>query len=124
MSLMYSYIHYDDDIIFCCCRREFDHVFGNNYLMGQKQEDVPMEGMQLLAIPTNQRAREDLVNIGDHIECEKDRLLNVFMQFGASLCEKLRSYGFWADYIDPCSGLPVSFFSILLHSHIWEVSKI
>ena len=78
--------------------------------MGQKQGDVPMEGMQLLAIPTNQRSREDLVKIGDHIEFEKDRLLNVFMQFGASLCEKLRSYGFWADYIDPCSGLPVRFF--------------
>mmetsp|Transcript_21586 Transcript_21586/g.27815 ORF Transcript_21586/g.27815 Transcript_21586/m.27815 type:complete len:208 (+) Transcript_21586:56-679(+) len=88
-------------------KREFDHVFGNTYLMGQKQGDVPMEGMQLLAIPTNQRSREDLVKIGDHIEFEKDRLLNVFMQFGASLCEKLRSYGFWADYIDPCSGLPM-----------------
>jgi hypothetical protein len=33
--------------------------------------------MELLAIPTNQKAREDLVAIGDHIEKEKDRLLNV-----------------------------------------------
>jgi hypothetical protein len=32
---------------------------------------------ELLAIPTNQQAREDLVAIGDPIEFEKDRLLNV-----------------------------------------------
>ena len=61
-----------------------------------------------MAIPTNQRAREDLVNVGDHIEYEKDRLLNVFMTFGRDFCSKVREAGYWADYIDPCSGLPVS----------------
>jgi hypothetical protein len=50
--------------------REFHHVFGDQYLhVGA--------GGELLAVPTNQRAREDLVAIGDHIEQEKDRLLNV-----------------------------------------------
>lgn len=29
------------------------------------------------------------------------------MDFGKELCEALRAKGFWADYIDPCSGLPV-----------------
>ena len=37
--------------------------------------------LRLLAIPTNQRAREDLVGVGDHIEQEKDRLLNVVSIF-------------------------------------------
>lgn len=50
--------------------REFHHVFGDQHLhVGA--------GGELLAVPTNQRAREDLVAIGDHIEQEKDRLLNV-----------------------------------------------
>ncbi len=49
--------------------REFRHVFGNVH---QQNED-----MLLLAIPTNQRAQEDLVGVGDHVEQEKDRLLNV-----------------------------------------------
>jgi hypothetical protein len=44
-------------------------VFGNVH---QQNED-----MLLLAIPTNQRAQEDLVGVGDHVEQEKDRLLNV-----------------------------------------------
>jgi len=35
----------------------------------------------LLAIPTNQMARHDLVAIGDHIEAEKDRLLNVVSEY-------------------------------------------
>jgi hypothetical protein len=55
--------------------REFRHVFADKYLM--MNEGTTVEGLVLLAIPTNQCAREDLVAIGDHIEAEKDRLLNV-----------------------------------------------
>ena len=35
------------------------------------------EQLELIAIPTNQKARHDLVAVGDEIEQEKDRLLNV-----------------------------------------------
>lgn len=31
-----------------------------------------------------------------------------FASFAASFCRQIRDAGFWADYIDPCSGLPVS----------------
>jgi len=61
----------------------------------------------LIVIPTCQRAREDLVKVGPEIEAEKDRLLITFMDFGKSICENLISQGYWADYIDPCSGLPM-----------------
>lgn len=55
--------------------REFSHVFNDQYLkFGDQAGDSPL---RLLAIPTNQRAREDLVAVGEHIEREKDRLLNV-----------------------------------------------
>ena len=30
-----------------------------------------------------------------------------FIIFGKYLCEQLRARGYWADYIDPCSGLPL-----------------
>lgn len=95
--------------------REFGHVFNDEYLkVGDDEGDAMMvdsssggSPLKLLAIPTNQRAREDLVQMGDHIEQEKDRLLNVFLTFGKYICEQLRAKGFWADYIDPCSGLPM-----------------
>ena len=94
--------------------REFRHVFRDEYLNFLPDAGAMDTGaastagnMVLLALPTNQRAREDLVAVGDHIEAEKDRLLNVFMEFGADICQKIRARGFWADYIDPCSGLPM-----------------
>lgn len=43
--------------------------------------------------------------MGEEIEKEKDRLLEEFMSFARKICETLRDRGFWADYIDPCSGL-------------------
>jgi hypothetical protein len=30
-----------------------------------------------------------------------------FLDFGKYICQSLRSKGYWADYIDPCSGLPM-----------------
>mmetsp|Transcript_23162 Transcript_23162/g.48437 ORF Transcript_23162/g.48437 Transcript_23162/m.48437 type:complete len:207 (-) Transcript_23162:284-904(-) len=96
--------------------REFGHVFNDEYLKfgSDNSGDEVMSdaadadsSLRLLAIPTNQRAREDLVAVGDHIEQEKDRLLNVFISFGQYICDQLRAKGFWADYIDPCSGLPM-----------------
>lgn len=62
--------------------REFSHVFNDSYLTFQ-DDAMAVDGkttnseLKLLAIPTNQKAREDLVAVGDHIEAEKDRLLNV-----------------------------------------------
>jgi len=50
--------------------REFHHVFQEKHL------SMNSEGV-LLAIPTNQHAQCDLVAVGDHVEAEKDRLLNV-----------------------------------------------
>ena len=62
-------------------QREFQHVFQDEYITKRPDTNVAMtnanEPMVLIAIPTNQKAREDLVAIGDHIEKEKDRLLNV-----------------------------------------------
>lgn len=112
--------------------REFQHVFGQEYLE-EMAKNVNSTSLDILAIPTNQQARKDLVAVGDDIELEKDRLLNVvrcssmaivedasaqcsakqslsclqFMEFGEELCKRIRSCGFWADYIDPCSGLPM-----------------
>jgi len=59
------------------------------------------------AVPTLQRSRYDLVSYGGEIEVEKDRLLVEFLSFGAFVCDALVVAGHWADYIDPCSGLPM-----------------
>ena len=60
--------------------REFHHVFAEKYLetttTTTTTSSSSSSALDLLAIPTNQKARMDLVNIGDHVEQEKDRLLN------------------------------------------------
>ena len=93
--------------------REFNHCFDERSLNFDQYRGLPQDAdefrigdAEFLAIPTNQRARHDLVGVGDDIEREKDRLLNRYMEFARLVCEKIRSRGYWADYIDPCSGLP------------------
>jgi len=76
---------------------ELRHVFPNRSLY--------LEGC--LAVPTLQQSTQDLVNWGDEVELEKDRCLNVFSSFARTVCERLIAAGHWADYIDPCSGLPM-----------------
>lgn len=62
----------------------------------------------LLVVPTCQRAATDLVATGDAVDAEKDRLLERFVAWAVAVCTRLSAMGHWCDYIDPCSGLPVS----------------
>ncbi|GFR40709.1 hypothetical protein Agub_g1315 [Astrephomene gubernaculifera] len=62
---------------------------------------------KLLIVPTCQRSTVDLVKTGENVENEKDRLLERFMAWAKTVCDQLTSAGHWADYIDPCSGLPM-----------------
>jgi len=98
-------------------RREFKHVFGDSYLGGGDDGCEPPpprghdeESLELFAVASNQRAKVDLVGVGDDVEAEKDRLLNVFLTFGQDVCDRVCGLDadFWADYIDPCSGLPMN----------------
>jgi hypothetical protein len=85
-------------------QREFNHVFPESNLNLHMYNDADAV---FLAIPTNQKARVDLVAVGEHIEDEKDRLLNVYMGFAETICQRIRQAGYFSDYIDPCSGLPM-----------------
>jgi len=67
-----------------------------------KHEDMEY----LLVVPTCQQSKVDLVNTGPDVEAEKDRLLENFVYWGNSVVKMLRDDGYWADFTDPCSGLP------------------
>ncbi|MEW5302027.1 MAG: hypothetical protein WDW38_008656 [Sanguina aurantia] len=62
---------------------------------------------KLLIVPTCQHSEENLVQMGEKIEDEKDRLLIAFMEWAGGICRALEAQGHWSDYIDPCSGLPM-----------------
>lgn len=77
--------------------REVHHIFPH---LKRSHESV-------LAIPTIQKSRLDIVRMGVEIEEEKDRCLEKFMEFAERFIGLLRDEGHWADFIDPCSGLPM-----------------
>lgn len=66
----------------------------------------PAEG-QVLAVLTCQRSLMDLSQFGVDADREKDRLLETFVAFAQHVTAALIARGHWADFIDPCSGLPV-----------------
>ena len=60
------------------------------------------------AVLTAQHASCDLLNRGDDVEKEKDRCLEVFMAWANAMQAELKAaHDAWADFFDPCSGLPV-----------------
>eukprot|EP00850_Spirogloea_muscicola_P004193 SM000018S03558 [mRNA] locus=s18:34600:35835:+ [translate_table: standard] len=61
----------------------------------------------VVIVPTCQRAAMELVRFGDEVEAEKDRLLEVFMAWAQAVHKEASSLGYFCDYIDPCSGLPM-----------------
>jgi hypothetical protein len=62
---------------------------------------------RVVAVPTAQRAAVELVAWGPVADGEKDLLLERFVAWAAAVCDALAAAGHWADYVDPCSGLPV-----------------
>lgn len=61
----------------------------------------------VLIVPTCQHAKVDLARVGETVEQEKDTLLERFVAWAKCVCDALERRGCWADYVDPCSGLPM-----------------
>lgn len=83
--------------------RELKHVFPAQF---ERRATVGQHPM--LAVLTCQKSLMDLSQFGVDADNEKDRLLETFVDFAQHVCAKLIEKGYWADFIDPCSGLPVS----------------
>ena len=60
----------------------------------------------VLLLSTFQRTSAPLTEFTPSTEREKDRLLEHFSGFARSLCLLLSGRGWFADYVDPCTGHP------------------
>ena len=60
---------------------------------------------EVVIVSTLQHAVAELVSVGERIEAEKDKLLLTFFEYAAAFCTEMEKRSFWADYVDPCSGL-------------------
>uniref|UniRef100_K3WPJ2 Methylmalonic aciduria and homocystinuria type D protein n=1 Tax=Globisporangium ultimum (strain ATCC 200006 / CBS 805.95 / DAOM BR144) TaxID=431595 RepID=K3WPJ2_GLOUD len=81
--------------------RELKHVFPAQF------ERKQPTSQPTLAVLTCQRSLMDLSQFGVDADKEKDRLLETFVEFAQQVSSKLIEHKYWADFIDPCSGLPM-----------------
>lgn len=60
----------------------------------------------LTVITVSQKSDHDMSRWSCAVEEERDRLLHTFIEGASQICSELQREGFWADFIDPSSGLP------------------
>ena len=75
---------------------ELDMVFPN----------VDCTKNSLVCILSAQKSKMKLLEWNDEVAKEKDLLLERFAEWAEKICKKITENGYFADYIDPCSGLP------------------
>eukprot|EP00471_Norrisiella_sphaerica_P012722 CAMPEP_0184498576 /NCGR_PEP_ID=MMETSP0113_2-20130426/39346_1 /TAXON_ID=91329 /ORGANISM="Norrisiella sphaerica, Strain BC52" /LENGTH=206 /DNA_ID=CAMNT_0026886161 /DNA_START=95 /DNA_END=715 /DNA_ORIENTATION=- len=97
-------IEYSVHTLHSIIKRHCKQIFPGLYkqVKGGKK-DLP----EIVCIPTFQHCSCDMLEFTDEAEKEKDKLLKSFYAWCQAVCAELISQGFWADYIDPCSGYPV-----------------
>ena len=55
-----------------------------------------------------QKTTNDMSGWSEEVEEERETLIKLYSETAKELCNVLRNNGYWADFIDPCSGKPVS----------------
>ncbi|XP_072114755.1 metabolism of cobalamin associated Db isoform X4 [Mobula birostris] len=65
--------------------------------------EAPAAGFTVLTV--TQRSLNDMTIWNEAVEEEREQLLEKFINGAKEICYALRSEGYWADFIDPSSGL-------------------
>ncbi|MFT7807908.1 methylmalonic aciduria and homocystinuria type D protein, mitochondrial isoform X1 [Arapaima gigas] len=81
--------------------------------------EAPTEGMTVVTV--TQRTRNDMTAWSEEVEKERDELLEKFISGATEICSALHSAGFWADFIDPSSGL--AFFGCYTNNTLFETDE-
>ena len=77
-------------------------------VLSEVQQVIPSVEGKIIAVLTAQKSKYGLVEWGDEVAKEKDELLERFVSWCKDVIKGLEAEGHWADYIDPCSGLPAN----------------
>ncbi|XP_067933807.1 cobalamin trafficking protein CblD-like [Watersipora subatra] len=77
-------------------RKDFQLLFpGHNVMSGD-----------FTVVSLCHRTVQDMSGWSEEVEEERDTLISLYSETAKELCFVLRNNGFWADFIDPCSGKP------------------
>jgi len=87
-------------------------------------ENRDLDPKELVVVPTIQKTKMGILDWNEEVAKEKDDCLERFERFARKLCSELERRGFWADFADPCSGLPMLSGGNTVYSEVHGLSKI
>ncbi|XP_077873512.1 cobalamin trafficking protein CblD isoform X7 [Ictidomys tridecemlineatus] len=62
---------------------------------------------KLMILTVTQKTKNDMTVWSEEVELEREMLLEKFINGAKEICYALRAEGYWADFIDPSSGLAI-----------------
>ncbi|KAM6955980.1 metabolism of cobalamin associated Db isoform 1-T1 [Lycodopsis pacificus] len=78
--------------------------------------EAPSTGMMVVTV--TQKTQNDMTSWSTEVEQERDQMLDKFVDGAKEICCALQREGFWADFIDPSSGL--AFFGSYTNNTLFE----
>lgn len=81
--------------------------------------EAPSSSMTLLTV--TQRTDNDMTAWSEEVDGEREQLLAKFIEGAKLICHALHIEGFWADFIDPSSGL--AFFGCYTNNTLFETDE-
>jgi len=76
---------------------------------------------QLMVVTVTQKTENDMTAWCSEVEQEREQMLDKFVDGAKEICFALQSEGFWADFIDPSSGL--AFFGSYTNDTLFETDE-
>ncbi|XP_026232874.1 metabolism of cobalamin associated Db isoform X1 [Anabas testudineus] len=81
--------------------------------------EAPSSGMMVLTV--TQKTQNDMTSWCADVEHEREQMLAKFIDGAKEICYALQKEGFWADFIDPSSGL--AFFGSYTNNMLYETDE-
>lgn len=81
--------------------------------------EAPPSGMMVVTV--TQKTHNDMTAWSAEVEQEREQMLDKFIDGAKEICYALQGEGFWADFIDPASGL--AFFGSYTNNTLFETDE-
>ncbi|KAL1267933.1 hypothetical protein QQF64_033296 [Cirrhinus molitorella] len=81
--------------------------------------EAPSTGMMVVTV--TQKTQNDMTAWTEQVDLEREEMLAKFIVGAKEICQALRTEGFWADFIDPSSGL--AFFGSYTNNTLFETDE-
>ncbi|KAM6984984.1 metabolism of cobalamin associated Db [Aplochiton taeniatus] len=75
----------------------------------------------MMVVTVTQKTQNDMTAWSENVDKEREQMLDKFIAGAKEICNALRSEGYWADFIDPSSGL--AFFGSYTNNTLFETDE-